>query len=214
MQTTRTSLLSAIKDPENAKAWGELYDRYAPFVRNLVRGSQTGLRDDEVESVVLVILLELAQGKLNYKKGAGNFRSLLAVAARHRAIDQVRKRDNIEEHKVQPVAGDTRVTDVIERRPDEQVGVDELIESEWRQVILKRARRETRKQVSLKQYQIFEATVLKDWPTTRTMETLGVTANQVYNATSRVGRIFDEQCRIAAVDIDDPDLPVTELEVS
>jgi RNA polymerase sigma-70 factor, ECF subfamily len=204
---TRQTLMSAIKDPENEQAWSEFYSLYSGFVRSMARKANSHMRADEVEEVVQTIFIEIAQGKLKYKKGKGKFRSLLKTVVKRRVFDRLRKRKNYEEAKNHRSPDDTRQTSTMDRLQDKDEGVDKMVEAEWGEMILERALYQVQKRVSKKQYQIFDAYAFREWPVTRVMKTLGVTENQVYTAKSRVGKIFDEECRRAEAEIDDPDIP-------
>lgn len=93
--TTRRSLLSAIKDPANRKAWDEFHEIYSGYIGCIARSK--GLRPDEVEDVTSVVFTEIFQGKLKYDPSQGKFRSLLKTFVRRRAIDMLRKRSPYEE---------------------------------------------------------------------------------------------------------------------
>ncbi len=208
MDKTRTTLLAAIADANNGKAWGEFYDVYSPYVKAVVSNPEVGLRPDEVEDVVNIVFLEIARGKLKYSKSVGSFRALLKTNAHRRAIDQMRRRKPTEEMKTHRSPGDDRTTGTIERIPESRFDYEEREEAEWRKTILQLAVERTAKKVSREQFQIFDVAVLREWPTTRVMQTYGVTENQVYIAKSRVGKVFDEECRRVAAEIDDPAIPV------
>jgi len=209
MDTTRTSLLVAIKDVGNQKKWGEFYDKYAPFAKAIAGDREMGLRADEVEEVVLAVFTEIAQGKLRYDKGRGKFRSLLTTAVRNRARDKIRKRVRKEKKEVHQLPDDSRETPIVERVPDERADPKRKEEEEWRKAVQTVAVDQTAKRVSRPQFQIFSAAVLREWPTTRVMQTYGATEHQVYNAKSRVGKVYAEECRRAAAELDDPVLPGT-----
>ena len=48
-----------------------------------------------------------------------------------------------------------------------------------------------RQRVVMKQYQIFYCYVVQEWSVDQVRETLGVSADQVYTAKRRVGKVFE-----------------------
>jgi len=210
MDVTRQSLLSAIKNPDDQVAWGEFYDLYNGYVRNIAKAASVDLLPEDVEDVVQRVFIEISRGKVRYAKGKGSFRSLLKTTTRRRCIDQLRRRlarpDLYKQEHRAP--DDDRSTGTMERLPDDRTRIDEAVENqEWATMVSERAKRATKARVDIKQYQIFEAYVLREWEVSQVVETLGVTANQVYLAKRRVGAIYAEEVKRAAEQLDNPTIP-------
>lgn len=215
MDSTRYSLLSAVKNPDNQAAWAEFYDLYSGFVRSVARSASVELTPEDVEEVVQRVFIEISQGKVRYEKGQGRFRALLKTTARRRCIDQFRKRRARPDQYKQKhrSADDDRATATMDRLLDERTQVDEAIEKkEWAAMVTDMAKQATKARVDPKQYQIFEAYVLREWEVSQVADTLGVTANQVYLAKRRVGAVYAEEAKIAAERLDDPKIPLNEAQ--
>lgn len=209
MDATRKSLLSAIKNPENRDAWGEFYDSYAGFVRAIASDRHLGLRGDEVEDVVSRVFIEIAAGKVRFDPATGKFRSLLTAVVRRRVIDQLRKRSPFEEKRSDRPHGDARKTGTLERIEDNRTSPDvEVADHQWQDAVLRLTVEAVKKKVKAKQFQIFDAHVLRDWDVAKVSKTLGVSANQVYLAKRRVGKVFEEEARAAAKKMDCPEIPL------
>jgi len=207
--TTRRSLLSAIKDPANRKAWDEFYKIYSGFIRGIAKGKN--LMDDEVEDVTSIVFTQIFKGKLKYDPGKGRFRSLLATAVRRRATDTLRKRYLYEKRMVHHASNDTRSTGTVTRIADEHTPHDVgLAKRESDEMAMRMAWSDVQQKRSPLQCQIFSEHVLHHNTVTEVMKKLGVTVHQVYSAKSRVGKVYREALKAAAYRLDHPDLPKPE----
>jgi RNA polymerase sigma-70 factor (ECF subfamily) len=210
VDVTRRSLLSAIKDPANRKAWDEFYKIYSGFIRGIAKGKN--LMDDEVEDVTITVFAEISQGKLKYDPQKGKFRNLLATLVRRRALDQLRKRSPVEMNRAHRSESDTRSTGTVERQADPKTLHDDAIANrEWEAAVHHLAVKEVKAKVSAKQFQVFDAYVRREWSVEDVTRTLGVTVNQVYTAKARVGKVYEAAAKAAKKYLDCPTLPVVQV---
>lgn len=207
--TTRRSLLSAIKDPANRKAWDEFHKIYCSYIHCIARGS--GLRRDEAEDVTSIVFAEIFQGKLKYDRTRGKFRSLLKTFVHRRAIDMLRKRRPHEERKIHRPSDDTGSTGTVTRIRDARTPHDvKLADQEWDEMLRQMALSAVQQQVSPTQFQIFSEHVLRGKSVAEVVSKLGVTPNQVYLAKRRVGLLYAKELKAAAHRLDHPVLPKPE----
>lgn len=208
MDKTRASLLSAVKDPANQRAWAEFYDIYKGFISNLVRKSSVYLRPDEADEVVQDVFVQIFKGKVKYDRSKGKFRSLLTVLVNRRCIDRMRQRRAEYEKAIHRGEGDDRDTHTIDRiEVPTKSALAKIADEEWEQLVKTRARQRLKSEVPAKQYQIFEAAFLRDIPPAKVATTLGVNSNQINLARSRVGTIYEQLLSKAAKELSAPRLP-------
>ena len=94
--------------------------------------------------------------------------------------------------------GDERNTATIERLEDEKEGdvLERIWEHEWRTNLSEVAIDRVKKLVSPKQFQIFDAYVIKGWDASKVKAEIGVSASQVYLAKHRVGGLIKKEIEI------------------
>src|SRR3974390_2954652 len=81
---TRASLLVRIQDSQDAEAWRQFFDLYAPVVYGFAR--KRGLQDADAADVMQDVLRIVAgaAGKLEYDPARGSFRGWLYTVSRNR----------------------------------------------------------------------------------------------------------------------------------
>ncbi|MGY8642476.1 MAG: RNA polymerase sigma factor [Verrucomicrobiales bacterium] len=198
---TRRSLIERLSDWEDQRTWDEFYQTYWRLIYSV--SARSGLGHDEAFDVVQETILSVAK---QWKKGQiydpnkGSFKTWLMNITRWRIADQFRKKQR--NPAAQNQAGGTpggdsefRQTATIDRLED--VGESEVLERiwdlEWRTNISTVAMEKVKKLVSPKQFQIFDAYVVKDWEASRVREELGVSMAQVYLAKHRVGGLMKKE---------------------
>src|SRR5438105_2439540 len=89
---TRESLLSRLKDLDDAASWREFFDLYWKLIYNTAR--RAGLNDSEAEDVVQETLITISKkiGEFRYDPHRGSFKSWLLNTTKWRIQDQFRKR--------------------------------------------------------------------------------------------------------------------------
>ena len=71
--------------------------------------------------------------------------------------------------------------------------LDRMWDNEWKANLSEVAIERVRKQVSPKQFQIFDAYVIKGWDPEKVKKELGVSSSQVYLAKHRVGGLIKKE---------------------
>lgn len=186
---TRLSLLSAIKDPNNRKSWGEFFDLYSSLIKSV--GRRMGLDKDESDDLVMEVLADMNNKILKFDKTKGKFHSWLRTIAIRRAMGLWRPKERFP-ILLAPNTGDgSRQEDAFERMADPEDALGAAWDAEEAKAILKLANAITKQSVSLKQWQLFECRILRQWSVERMSETLGITPNAVYLVVHKVRPVYD-----------------------
>jgi len=220
---TRPSRLARLKDWSQQTAWHEFDHDYAPLLRNLAR--KAGLAEAEADEVVQETLIAVAKkiGEFQHAGNRGSFRAWLYQQARWRIADQFRVRKRVNPHP-QPFSHPMGEGG---QRPDEGVRGDEsadsppissmalrtpalevdpafehIWEAEWEKYIQQSALARIKRQVSLKQFQLFDLHVLQGLPVRDAARAAGTTMAAVYMAKSRLGRLLRKEIADLAKDGD------------
>ena len=175
MPTTRASLLLQIKDRSNAEAWSEFHALYAPLLYRYARGR--GLARENAEEV-RDQCLEVVSRKIkdfDYDKEKGGFKNWLYRIASGKVIDHLRKR--------REKRADTQALDGL---VDPTPTPDEQWEQTWKNEHLKYCVEQVRQHVSEMNYRAFHMLLFEDCTVDEVRARLGMNANQVYKAKSRV----------------------------
>src|SRR5204862_6772608 len=89
-----------------------------------------------------------------------------------------------------PTADDRERTATIDNIPDpDSLSLDAFWEAGWEKNLMSAALEQVKRQVSGKQFQIFDLYVLQNWPVRDVTRTLRVSAAQVYLAKHRVSAL-------------------------
>jgi RNA polymerase sigma-70 factor (ECF subfamily) len=200
---TRHSLLARLKDWDDQTSWREFFDTYWKLIYAVAR--KAGLSDAEAQDVVQETVLTVAKKVKDFKaQPAGSFKGWLLTITRRRIADQFEKRGKVGQASRLSGAGETPAllsddatrTATIERVPDPaSFDLDACWEEQWQQRLLDAAAERVKNQVSPKQFQMFELSVLREWPVRKVAQTLGASAAQVYLARHRVGRLMKTELR-------------------
>lgn len=180
---TRQSLLGRLRNLEDHDSWREFFDMYSRLLYGVAR--KAGLDHEDADDVVQTTVLEVADkfrsGAFSYREG-GSFKGWLLTLARWRVRDQLRKR---RERQFAPVEDKTRV---LENLADDSAveKMSDCWDAEWEKNILQTAREAVKKRVSVKNFQIYDLLVVKEWPKDQVMKTLGVGPAHMYVAKHRV----------------------------
>lgn len=175
MTTTGTTLLARLKNRSDAKAWAEFHALYAPLLyryarsRGLSREDAEDVRDECLEVVARKI------GDFEYDKEKGGFKNWLYRIASGKVIDLLRKRR-------EKVADSQDIRDLVDHAPSP----GQLWEQHWRHEHLKYCVEMVRGSVSDRNYRAFCMLLFDDCSVGEVSDQLGMNANQVYKAKSRV----------------------------
>ena len=192
---TRPSLLNRLKSSNDTEGWQEFYRVYGKLVRDFA--IHAGLNDTEAEEVVQETAIAMARNlpEYRYDPKTCRFKTWLLNLTSWRIKDQLRKRRRAEQVTgstpadagARSTQDDTARTATIERVPDPSTkDLEVLFDAEWRKNLFAAALERVKQQFSLKQFQIFDLLVLKEWPAADVARSLGVSLANVYVTKHRV----------------------------
>ena len=191
---TRRTLLSRLKNWDDQESWQEFFDTYWKLIYGVA--IKAGLTEAEAQDVVqeTVLLVAKKMPDFKYDPAIGSFKNWLLHITRWRIGDQLRMRPLIDlrlgiVETVNQPRTDTATTETadIERVPDPAaVNLAAVWEEEWQKNIFDAAIEKVKREVSAKQYQIFDLYVIKNWPVRKVACTLGISIAKVYLAKHRV----------------------------
>lgn len=170
------------------------FDRYWELLYNVARHS--GLAEPEAQDVVQETVIAVAKAipGFRYDPARGSFKKWLLRIAQRRIVDQLRRLYR------RPVTADVSLesleTDAPESISDPAAAQIEVVwEQEWERRVLAEAIARVKQAVNPKHFQVFDYSVLKEWPVTKVAATLGVSAAQVYLARHRVSHSVKQAAR-------------------
>jgi RNA polymerase sigma factor (sigma-70 family) len=198
---TRSSLLGRLKDTQDQQSWQEFHDIYARLIRGFA--IKEGLDEDEAEEVVQETMIAAARNlpEFHYDAKTCSFKTWLLNLSHWRVQDQFRKRRTpLAQRPVKPVTAelseDTTCTPLVERVPDPAgVQIEALWDKEWRTTLFEAAVARVKPEVDLRQWQIFDLYVLKEWPVKEVARALGVNAGRVYLAKHRISALLKQELK-------------------
>ena len=158
---------------------------------------KSGLTEAEAEDVVQETIISISKSTPDFKaeSQAGSFKAFLFTIIRRRIADQFRKRSPGQEAGLRR-ADETRRTSTIEKIADPaSLELDAMWTQEWEQNLLATAMERVKRQINLKQYQIYDLYVVKQWPVSKVAEALGVNRGEVYLAKHRVAGLLKKELK-------------------
>ena len=196
--STHSSVLEGIRDPANRTAWERFFAQYAPYVRALAE--RNGLRHADAEDVVQTLFSELATRirTFDYDRAKGRFHTWLAGAALYRIRDLQRRNARRDARETAFPAPDVPA-------PDDAFAA--LAEEEWLSHVRHLALERLRAQVSPRQFELFHAAAIEEWPTEKTMRVYTASRDAVYQAKHRLTPLWHDALRAALADLDAPPPP-------
>lgn len=196
--STHSSVLEGIRDPANRTAWERFFAQYAPYVRALAE--RNGLRHADAEDVVQTLFSELATRirTFDYDRAKGRFHTWLAGAALYRIRDLQRRNARRDARETAFPAPDVP-------SPDDAFAA--FAEEEWLAHVRHLALERLRAQVSPRQFELFHAAAIEEWPTEKTMRVYTASRDAVYQAKHRLTPLWHDALRAVLADLDAPPLP-------
>lgn len=178
---THASLLEALRDHEDERAWRAFYERYRRML--LFAAKRTGLNDADAQDTVSDVLADFVSAFQQgvYEPGRGRLRLWLKGILRNK-VRQLRERRRIAATHAKAVGT------AAAERADDQAAVDQIdamFDREWRLERLNQALAVFRAESDIDDFQALDLYALKRWPAKRVAAFLGVTPNVVYLAKSR-----------------------------
>ena len=192
---TRQSLLSRLKNWDDRESWQEFFDTYWKLIYGVA--IRAGLTDAEAQDVVQETVIQVAKKipEFKYDPAVGSFKQWLLHTTRWRIGDQIRRRLPTNEPFTQPPA-DTAETATVERLPTPApLDMETVWDEEWERNIFEAAIEKVKREVSAKQYQIFDLYVIKKWPVQKVARTLGINIGRVYLAKHRVTGLLKKEIK-------------------
>lgn len=177
MDTTRASLLIRVRNPADSQAWEEFVALYRPLLVRYARAR--GLDANDAEDVAQHCLAAIAQkiSAFRYDRQRGRFRSWLRRIVNNHVSNLLRRhRERLAE------------THDFERPQQREESPDEAWEKIWLEEHLKYCMKQVRTQLTPHTFEAFHRVAIEGWPVEKVCAALGMSANQVYLAKSRVTR--------------------------
>ncbi len=193
---TRASLLGRLQGPDDPESWQEFYRLYGPLIRNFAL--KAGCTDPEADEVVQETAIAAARHlpEFRYDPKVCRFKTWLLNQTSWRVQDQLKKRHRREAVMIpageapgssQPIMDDATQTSGIQQAPDPRPQeLDALWDAEWRSHLLAAAVAAVKPRLNAKQWQVFDLSVLKEWPAGEVAKSLGVSVATIYLAKHRV----------------------------
>ena len=201
---TRHSLLKRLKDWDDQSSWQEFFDTYWRLIYNVA--VKAGLSDAEAQEVVQETVIGVAHkiGEFKADPEHGSFSAWLMQLTRWRIADQWRKRRNAHQapclSRSSETPGrnpnDTGSTGPMERITDPMgTALDATWRTEWENHVMAEALEHVKRQVSPRQFQMFDLHVFQKLSVHEVAQTLKASAASVYMAKHRIGRLIKKEVR-------------------
>ena len=177
---TRASLLARLRDPQDAAAWCEFVDLYAPLVYGYAR--RQGLQDADAADLCQEVLAAVAGAvsRLEYDPARGSFRGWLFTVVRRRLSNWRRARRGRAQ-----AGNDARAQRLLEEQTA-PAAVEADWEAEWQRRLFAWACGQVRRGVTDATWQAFWRTFMDGLPSKQVAADLGLSVAAVYLARSRV----------------------------
>jgi RNA polymerase sigma factor (sigma-70 family) len=200
---TRPSLLNRLKSGDDVQSWQEFYQVYGKLVRDFA--IHAGLTDTEADEVVQETAIAMARHlpEYRYDPKVCRFKTWLLNQSSWRIKDQLRKRAKGAQLSGLPESGETpdlrsetARTSTTNRVPDPAAAdLDAVFETQWRKNLFGAALERVKEKFSLKQFQMFDLLVLKEWPAADVARSLGVTLANVYVTRHRIAAAIKKETK-------------------
>jgi RNA polymerase sigma factor (sigma-70 family) len=202
---THSSLLNRLRNGDDTAGWQEFYRVYGKLVRDFA--IHAGLTDTEADEVVQETAVAMARHlpEYRYNPKVCRFKTWLLNQASWRVKDQLRKRNSAPPDSREGAGGvsaavpadETTRTSTANRVPDPAgENLDALFEAEWRKSLFSRALEQVKSKFTLKQFQVFDLLVLKEWPPAQVAQSLGISLANVYVIRHRMSAAVKKQVKL------------------
>jgi len=182
-EATRLTLIEKLKNLDDSYVWEKFFNLYWGLLFNfcLRKGLSYSEAEDIVQDTVITVVSKMPD--FTYDPDKGSFKGWLYQITRRKIIDFQRKiisRNEVDSENIEDIGKTNK-------------DFDQIWEDEWKNHISKQAIDLTLKQVSTKQFQIYDSYVNQEIPVQEICDFFQVSSNQVYLAKTRVGEIFKSQ---------------------
>lgn len=188
MSETSASLLNRLRLDPDASAWQRLVDLYTPLIRNWLRRHTLQHQDvdDLVQDVLAVVVRKIPEFKKEPRVGA--FRRWL------RTITVNCLRDFWRANRFKPIAtGESDFGQVLDQLEDPESGLSQIWDREHDEHVTRRLLEMIKPRFEAKTWQAFQRVALEGAAVDAVVEELGITANAVFIAKSRVLKLLREE---------------------
>lgn len=197
-ETTRSSVLKAVADTSNEKAWKRLFDLYAGFVFSIARSK--GLTVTDSDDIVQNVFVDLARNlpQFNYDRTKGRFRSYLIGLVNWRVTDKLRagKRDvDLKSQYGEDMKGAVAEDD------------GSFLENEWRAAAMEEALRRIKDEVNSDHFAAFVASTIEGQDTETVMNLYSITRDNLYQIRKRLMLKLKEATQAVLEEMDNPSTP-------
>lgn len=196
-ETTRSSVIRAVADTENAAAWNRLFDLYAGFVYSIAR--RKGLNDADADDIVQMVFADLARNlpSFKYDREKGRFRPYLAALVKWRVIDRLKavRRD-----------ADLKA-DFMEEAKSAATNEDEDFEErEWQSAAMEETLRRIKPEVRPEHYAAFVASAVEGQDTDVVTKLYGISRDSLYQIRKRLTVKLREKLAEVRAEMDAPSI--------
>lgn len=186
---TRRSLLSRLRNFDDAVSWRDFFDTYWKLIFNaaLKSGLTPAAAEDVVQDTVITVARKMPE--FRYDPARGSFKGWLLKTTKWRILDHVRK--NKRHAACEPIALAQEDLGPIENVPDPiSEMLDTLWDQDWQQNLMEAAKQRVKRRAKPKHYQIYELHVWKQWPAAKVAKELKVSPAEVHLIKHRVGNLI------------------------
>ncbi|CAN5363563.1 sigma-70 family RNA polymerase sigma factor [soil metagenome] len=192
---TRVSLLTRLRDGQDAPAWREFLDIYGPVVYGFARNR--GLQDADAADLMQEVLRSVARNasKMEYDPTRGTFRGWLYTVTRNKIYNF------LSAQRIRPRAsGDSSIQERLENSPDRNGDdADAEWEREYQRRLSARAMDRIQQEFQANTWKAFWGTAVDGLGADEVGKSLKMSVGAVYVAKSRViARLRDEVKRLEA----------------
>ncbi len=193
---TRYSLLSRLENWNDQESWRVFFDTYWRLIYSIARKS--GLTETEAEEVVQETVICVANDINKFKRDRqfGSFKGWLRNLTRWRIADQLRKRAPNRSGESVSSDDDAKLMELAEMQSSGDAGLEGVWEAEWQSNLMKAGLERVKRRVKEEHYQIFDLSVIREWPANKIAQTLEVNIAQVYLAKHRILALLKKEVRM------------------
>jgi RNA polymerase sigma factor (sigma-70 family) len=192
---TRQSLLRRLKDWRDQTSWNDFARTYSRFLRGMALKS--GLSDADADDVVQETMLAVAKKMpgFNYNPSAGSFKSWLALIAKRRIADHIRRKHYHAGEACLPREERVRSSVIAKHPASESFPLEKQWREEWSRSVFDVASAKVKERLKTIEYQMFHLHVVKQLPVPEVSRRLGVKAPQVFYAKYKVGAMMRREVK-------------------
>ena len=194
-ESTRSSVIRAVADPENEAAWQRLFDLYAGFVFSIARSK--GLNDADADDIVQTVFADLARNlpTFKYDRAKGRFRSYLSGLVHWRVNDRLRsgKRD-----------AELKSAFWDEAKSASTAEDEDFEEREWQQAAMEETLRRIKPEVRPEHYAAFVASAVEGQDTDIVTKLYGISRDSLYQIRKRLTVKLREKLAKVLAEMDAP----------